>query len=172
MKKMLAAFLRKKSKPDPVQRVGFGQEERRSGRITAAFRRWSKAIPATTTAAAVVMCLSPLIFAAGTYHPPPAGGALFTKEGLDRVRTELTFIYAPAAPSYFVSAYVEKLTGNQNKLTITVTELYPDGTEKDITETFMINNNATDTYQVGGYRVFVDVKGNIQIRQAEIVGTP
>jgi len=107
-------------------------------------------------AAALVLCLSPLLFAA-----TPTGA-----------RTEIRFIYTPAQPSFFVNAYVEKLTGNQNKLTITVTELYPDGTEKDITETFMINNNATDTYQVGGYRVFVDVKGNIQIRQAEIVGTP
>ena len=110
-------------------------------------------------AAVFVLCLSPPTYAASA--GPPAG-----------MLTEVSFTYAPAKPSYFVSAYVDKLTGNQNRLTITVTELYHDGTTKTITESFMIKNNAADTYIVGGYSVYVDTKGNIQIRQIEIVSKP
>ena len=107
-------------------------------------------------AAALALCLSlPTLAASQT------GG-----------RTELSFIYAPVQPTYFVTASVEKLNGNQNRLTITITEFYPDGTEKVITESFMIKNNAADTYTVGGYSVYVDTKGNIQIRQCEIVTAP
>ena len=108
-------------------------------------------------AAALVLCLSPPSYAAS----PPTGA-----------RTDVSFIYTPAQPSYFVNAYVEKIPGNQNRLTITVTELYPDGMENIITETFMIPNNAAGTYQVGGYSMYVDTKGNIQIRQVEIVSKP
>ena len=109
-------------------------------------------------AAALVLCLSPPALAAG-----PA-----------TARTEVSFTYAPtpAQPLYFVEASVEKLNGNQNRLTITVTEFYPDGTENVITETFMIRNNAADTYNVGGYSIYADTKGNIQIRQCEVVNTP
>ena len=87
-------------------------------------------------------------------------------------QTELSFTYAPAHPLYFVEASVEKLNGDQNRLTITITEFYPDGTENVITESFMIKNNAEDTYTVGGYSIYVDTKGNIQIRQCEVVDTP
>jgi len=110
-----------------------------------------------TLAAALVLCLSLPVFAAG----PPT-----------EARTELRFVYTVPEPAYFVNAWVEKLTGNQNRLTISITEFYPDGTEKIITESFMIRNNAADTYIVGGYSVYVDTKGNIQIRQAEVVGKP
>ena len=58
------------------------------------------------------------------------------------------------------------------RLTITIAELYPDGTSSVITETFMIKNNAADTYIVGGYSVCADTKGNIQVRRCEVVGTP
>ena len=155
MRKIIVAFLRQKPKPGPAHQVGFGEEEQRSGRIKAACRCWSSAMYATT-AAALMLCLSLPVIAA-----TPTGA-----------RTELRFIYTPAEPSFFVSAYVEKLPGNQNRLTITVTELYPDGTENVITATFMVMNNAADTYQVGRYRVYIDVKGNIQIRACEVVGTP
>jgi hypothetical protein len=67
------------------------------------------------------------------------------------------------------SAYVTKLNGNKNDLTITVTEKYSDGTSNAITETFSINNNAVDTYTVGGYKVYVDTKGNDQIRDCRII---
>ena len=104
-------------------------------------------------AAALVLCASPPAYAAF------GAGA----------RTDISFIYAPAQPSYFVSASVEKLNGNQNRLAITITELYPDGMENVITETFLIPNNAAGTYEVGGYSVYVDTKGNIQIRACYIV---
>jgi len=66
------------------------------------------------------------------------------------------------------SASVNKLSGNQNDLTITVTEFYSNGVANVITETLKINNNATGTYEVGKYRVYVDTKGNDQIRACYI----
>ena len=107
-------------------------------------------------AAALVLCL---------FSPALAAGS-------DATRTEVSFIYAPAQPLYFVEASVEKLNGNQNRLTITITEFYPGGTENVITQSSMIKNNAADTYIVGGYSIYVDTKGNIQIRQCEVVNTP
>jgi len=67
------------------------------------------------------------------------------------------------------TAYVDKLNGNQNRLYITVIELYSDGTSKTVEWNGLINNNAAGTYQVGGYRVYVDTKGNTQIRECYIV---
>ena len=68
------------------------------------------------------------------------------------------------------TATVEKLKGNQNRLTVIVTELYSDGsTEEAFTEEILISNNAADVYQVGPYKVYVDTKGNDQIRDCYIV---
>jgi hypothetical protein len=66
-------------------------------------------------------------------------------------------------------ASVKKLNGNKNELTITVTEQFSDGTSNLITQTFSIDNNAADTYTVGAYKVNVDTKGNIKIRECLIV---
>ncbi len=67
------------------------------------------------------------------------------------------------------TASVMKLNGYENELTITVTDVYAVGLAKTYTETFTINNNAAGTYNIGPYRVYVDTKGNIQIRQCYIV---
>jgi len=67
------------------------------------------------------------------------------------------------------SASVNKLNGNKNELTVTVTEYLSDGTTNVISEVFSINSNSADTYEVGAYRVYVDTKGNDQIRQCYIV---
>ena len=67
------------------------------------------------------------------------------------------------------TAVVEKLNGNKNNLTITITELYSDGTKNIITKIFSINNNAAGKYAVGEYTVYVDTKGNTQIREIYIV---
>jgi len=67
------------------------------------------------------------------------------------------------------TASVEKLNGNKNNLTITITEKLSDGTTNTITKTFSINNNAADTYTVSNYRVYVDTKGNTQIRACYII---
>jgi len=67
------------------------------------------------------------------------------------------------------SASVEKIPGNKNNLTITVTEIYANGSTKLITVTFSIPNNAAAVYQVGEYKVYVDTKGNDQIRACYIV---
>ena len=66
-------------------------------------------------------------------------------------------------------AKVTKLAGSQNELTITVTEIYSDGTEIVITKTLKIDNNAAGIYDVGEYKVYVDTKGNTQIRACYIV---
>ena len=83
--------------------------------------------------------------------------------GLTQPSPEKTLI--SAAPS----AFVTKLNGNKNGLTITVTERFSDGTTKAVLATFSIDNNAAGTYQVGDYRVYVDTKGNTQIRTCYIV---
>ena len=67
------------------------------------------------------------------------------------------------------SASVEKLSGNKNSLTVTVTETYADGSKKNAVKTFSIDNNAAGTYEVGGYSVYVDTKGNTQVRDCRIV---
>jgi hypothetical protein len=67
------------------------------------------------------------------------------------------------------SASVEKLKGNQNKLTINVTETYSDGSQNIITWSGLIDNNSAGTYTVGSYKVYVDTKGNTQIRECYIV---
>ena len=67
-------------------------------------------------------------------------------------------------------ATVEKLKGNQNRLTVNVTELYSDGSTKEaFTEEILISNNAAIVYKVGPYKVYVDTKGNDQIRECYIV---
>jgi len=72
-------------------------------------------------------------------------------------------------PTVTPSAYVKKLNGNQNDLTITVTETFYNGDVNITSLTFKINNNAAGTYQVGLYKVYVDTKGNDQIRACYIV---
>ena len=83
---------------------------------------------------------------------------------LERVDAELV--------EAFSSAFVTKLNGNQNLLTISVTEVYEYDNTVVITETFMIRNNAEGVYQLGDYSVFVDTKGNDQIRACYIVDGP
>ena len=68
-----------------------------------------------------------------------------------------------------LDAFVTKLSGNKNNLTITVTETYTDGSVVDIVVTISIDNNAIGIYKVGDYKVYVDTKGNIQIRELYFV---
>jgi len=89
----------------------------------------------------------------------------------------------PFVPSYFATpvyadlifdyakptAWVEKLNGNKNNLTVTVTEYYVGGKTVEFEDTFSINNNAAGVYTVGGYNVYVDTKGNVQIRECYIL---
>ncbi|NLP30240.1 MAG: hypothetical protein GX363_03825 [Clostridiales bacterium] len=74
-----------------------------------------------------------------------------------------------AAMTVTPSAFVNKLPGNQNDLTIIVTETFADGSKNVITSTFKIKNNSAGTYDVGPYKVYVDTKGNTQIRACYIV---
>jgi len=75
----------------------------------------------------------------------------------------------PTVVSATPTAYVTKLNGNKNDLTITVTERLSDGNTNIITGTFRIDNNAAGAYKVGSYKVYVDTKGNTQIRDCHIV---
>ena len=85
-------------------------------------------------------------------------------------RTELTFKYTPAVPDYTVQVFVEKASGNQNLLTITVIEIYPNGKTNEVTETFIVPSNSSDEYQVGPCLVYVDIKGNTKVSKAGIAG--
>nr|WP_246381752.1 M20/M25/M40 family metallo-hydrolase [Micromonospora jinlongensis] len=76
---------------------------------------------------------------------------------------------ANAAVDAKPSAVVKKLKGNTNELTITVKQTRIDGSESAVTGTFTINNNAAGTYTVGDYQVYVDTKGNTQVRSISIV---
>jgi len=67
-----------------------------------------------------------------------------------------------------LEVYVEKLSGNQNRLWITVLEVY-EGFDFPMTESFMIANNSAGTYTVGNTTVYVNTKGNTQIRAVSIV---
>ena len=66
------------------------------------------------------------------------------------------------------TASVKQLNGNKNDLTITITEQFSDGTTNVISKTFSINNNTADTYTIDSYNVYVDTKGNTQIRACYI----
>jgi Rhamnogalacturonan I lyases beta-sheet domain len=68
-----------------------------------------------------------------------------------------------------VKASVEKLKGNQNELTIKVTENELDGTPTYYTESYSIENNAAGSYVVGPYEVYVDTKGNTKVRECYIM---
>ncbi|MCL1809037.1 MAG: hypothetical protein FWG42_04605 [Clostridiales bacterium] len=94
-------------------------------------------------------------------------------EGIDFMK-DCVIKVVPATSAVVVvsaspAASVEKLSGNQNRLTVTVTEKLSDGKTNLITATIMINNNAAGTYNVGTYKVYVDTKGNTQIRECRIV---
>ena len=70
------------------------------------------------------------------------------------------------------TASVTKQNGNKNLLTVTVTERYTSIDREVVsTEQFSIDNNAAGTYKVGNYNVYVDTKGNTQIRDCYIVSS-
>jgi lysophospholipase L1-like esterase len=67
------------------------------------------------------------------------------------------------------TAKVEKLNGNKNLLAITVTEAFPLKFTNALETSLLIDNNAVGYYEVGKYTVYVDTKGNTQIRACYIV---
>jgi len=87
-----------------------------------------------------------------------------------RDRSEIVFV---ASPRVLIdvksSASVRVIPGNMNELTIKVTEHYSDGSIEVVELSIMIRNNAAGTYSVGVYQVYVDTKGNDQIRECRIV---
>jgi hypothetical protein len=84
----------------------------------------------------------------------------------------VTAVFNPMIVRLQPSAFVTKLNGNQNDLTITVTETWSDGLIRPVRVTLRIPNNAAATYTVGPYRVYVDTKGNDQIRACDLVNPP
>ncbi|MCL1835740.1 MAG: hypothetical protein FWG48_06210, partial [Oscillospiraceae bacterium] len=118
------------------------------------------------------------------YTTNPAAGTVVTEAGLLVVRVYYSEGGVNVESHFYVtvnekppvtlvsatpSARVEKLSGNQNRLFITVTEKYSDGTYKTVEWNGLISNNAAGTYTVGTYKVYVDTKGNDQIRSCYIV---
>lgn len=82
-------------------------------------------------------------------------------------------IEIPEVPDVLVSAEpfaaVTKEKGNKNTLTVTVLETYESGKTENLVGVFTIDNNAIGIYNVGRYNVYVDTKGNVQIRACYIV---
>ena len=80
-------------------------------------------------------------------------------------------------PAYVVqaipSARVERDNGNTNRLYITLTEYFSDGTLLETKVQFVIRNNASGTFTIqteaAEYAVFVNTQGNTQIREIHIV---
>ena len=102
-----------------------------------------------------------------------AGADLAIPFDFDAAIVADTVIYAgwtPALVSVDPSATVIKQNGNTNVLVITVIETYSDGTVVELTETLEIESNSAGIYQVGVYKVYVDTKGNTQVRDCRIVG--
>ena len=107
-----------------------------------------------------------------TFNGWMVGGVLM-EEGSTIILTRdttITAVYTPKMVGVEASAYVTKLSGNKNDLTITVIETFFDGTINTITKSFSISNNAADSYTVGDYTVYVDTKGNDQIRDCRLAG--
>ena len=67
------------------------------------------------------------------------------------------------------TAVINRLSGNQNELIITVTEVFADGSTYEITESFMVDNNEDTYHDVASYTVFVSARGNDQVREIRIV---
>ncbi|MCL2643560.1 MAG: InlB B-repeat-containing protein [Candidatus Bathyarchaeota archaeon] len=114
--------------------------------------------------------------------PPTRSGYIFTgwlygENSFNfntRITTDITLTanweeIKPTITSVTPTASVKQLNGNKNDLTITITEKLSDGTSNILSQTFSINNNAADTYTIGTYRVYVDTKGNTQIRACYII---
>ena len=67
------------------------------------------------------------------------------------------------------TASVVKLNGSKNELTITVTGYYGGTAYELVTEKVLIDNNSAGTYAAGPFKVFVDTKGNTQVRDIFII---
>jgi len=103
-----------------------------------------------------------------------ANGNVFGKDDIviyDVTALVLTPVFYKATVT--LAASVEKLNGNKNNLTVTVTEKYANGKTFTYSKTFSIDNNAAGTYEIVGdnttYRIYVDTKGNVQIRELYVV---
>jgi|GEM_PF-2274574 len=113
------------------------------------------------------------------YTTTPANGAILNTVGTQTIsvsyteggvtRTTTLTVTVNASVTVTPTAVVEKLSGNQNKLTITVTEKYANGTTNVITGSFTIANNGSGTFNVGAYKVYVATKGNNQVSECRIV---
>jgi len=78
----------------------------------------------------------------------------------------------PVIRELWLDASVYQYPGNKNDLTITVFEVWTDGVVFPVTQTITISNNAAGTYTVGPYKVYVNTKGNDQIRELYLVTPP
>ena len=78
-------------------------------------------------------------------------------------------IYHPTLVSSVPTASVEQIPGNENYLTVNVEQTFSDGSTNTYTTTVRIRNNASGTFEVGSYQVFVNTQGNTQIREIRII---
>ena len=112
---------------------------------------------------------SPRILLNWDFVPTEYWGVYVKEQLLARDNAYITIPHPKTVVEAIPSAYVTQFPGNQNDLTITVKASYFDLTKEVLTKTFRINNNAAGTYAVGNIKVYVDTKGNTQIRACYIV---
>ena len=142
--------------------------------ISGTFAGPAGSIPFTFTADKTVIALDdPLDYAINNVIAKGSG----TADNLNAVRNAQYSIFTAGMAVKYITldevwaeASVAKLSGNKNELSITVYGLFSDGVIKEIAgDKMQINNNAAGQYKVGAYIVYVDTKGNDQIRACYIV---
>jgi len=108
-----------------------------------------------------VVTMTATSFTATTYQ-------IETTNTLTQVDT-YTIVKPVTVVSATPAASVTQLAGNTNDLTITITEQLSNGKTNTMSSVFSIAKNSASTYTVGPYSVYVDTKGNTQIRDCHVV---
>jgi len=86
---------------------------------------------------------------------------------LDLILSPVSFFGNIVSVTY--EAYVTRLNGNQNELTITIYENFEHGFVNEITKTFMIYNNSSGIFNLGHYDIYVSTQGNMRINALELL---
>ena len=71
--------------------------------------------------------------------------------------------------SLYYSASIEKIGGRYNLITFQITEVFDNGFERIIYETFSIENNSSATFIIERYQFFVETYGNNKIRNLQLI---
>lgn len=70
-----------------------------------------------------------------------------------------------------IAAQINQISSDANELTIRITTTYDNGRVVYIEETFTIENNISDVFQIDQFRVFAEIQDDAQIHEIRIVNT-